>query len=81
MSRGLGGALTLSILAHSGAVATIGVVGAAWLTGPSPVPPPAALYVDLVHPVVATSERPEGADASPPCAVGWGGPGLLSRAA
>ena len=34
MSRGLGGALTLSILAHSGAVATIGVVGAAWLTGP-----------------------------------------------
>ena len=64
MSRGLGGALTLSILAHGGAVATIGVVGAAWLTGPPLAPPPAALYVDLVHPVVATSDRHEAADAS-----------------
>ena len=62
MSRGLGGALTLSILAHGGAVATIGVVGAAWLTGPPLAPPPAALYVDLVHPVVATSDRHEAAD-------------------
>jgi protein TonB len=61
VSRGLGGALTLSILAHGGAVATIGVVGAAWLTGPPLAPPPAALYVDLVHPVVATSDRHEAA--------------------
>jgi TonB family protein len=65
MSRGLGGALTLSILAHGGVVATIGVVGAAWLTGPRLAPPPTALYVDLVHPVVATSDRHEAADASP----------------
>lgn len=64
MSRGLGGALTLSILAHGGAVATIGVVGAAWLAGPIPAPSPPALYVDLVHPVVATSDRHEAADAS-----------------
>jgi TonB family protein len=66
MSRGLGGALTLSILAHGGAVATIGVVGAAWLTGPRLAPPPAALYVDLVHPVVATSDRHQASDASLP---------------
>ena len=38
---------------------TIGVVGTAWLVGSPPVPPPPALYVDLVHPVVATSERRE----------------------
>ena len=35
MSRGLGGALTLSILAHSGAVATIGVVNLFLSSGPA----------------------------------------------
>jgi periplasmic protein TonB len=63
MSRGLGAALTLSALAHGGAVATVGLLGAAWLTGLPPAPPPAALYVDLVHPVVATSDRPAAAGA------------------
>ena len=33
MTRGLGPALALSILAHGGAVATVGILGAAWLGG------------------------------------------------
>ena len=78
MSRGLGGALTLSVLAHGGAVATIGVVGAAWLAGPPPAPAAGALYVDLVHPVVATSDRHEAADGSALRRADRAGPGLPS---
>jgi periplasmic protein TonB len=59
VTRGLGTALVLSLLAHGGAVATVGALGAAWLVGPPP-----ALFVDLVHPVVATSDRIVAADAS-----------------
>ena len=64
MSRGLGAALTLSVLAHGGAVATVGVLGVAWVTRSPLTPRPAALYVDLVRPVVATSDRHETTDAS-----------------
>lgn len=61
MSRGLGVPVALSILAHGGVVAAIAVLGAAWLLGSPPAKSPAALYVDLVHPVVATSDRHEAA--------------------
>ena len=66
MTRGLGTALALSLLAHGGAVATVGVLGAAWLAGSRPTPPPVALFVDLVQPVVATSDRIAPGDASAP---------------
>lgn len=66
MTRGLGTALALSVLAHGGAVATVGVLGAAWLAGSRPTPPPVALFVDLVQPVVATSDRIAPGDASAP---------------
>ena len=62
MTRGLGTALTLSALGHGVAVLAIGVA-VAWIVGSAPLaPPPPALYVDVVHPVVATSERHEPAD-------------------
>ena len=62
--RNLGPAVAFSILAHGGAVATVGTLGALWLAGAPPTPPP-ALYVDLVEPVLATNERigPVGAPA------------------
>lgn len=63
MSRGLGVPVALSVLAHGGVVAAIAVLGAAWLLGSPPAKSPAALYVDLVHPVVATSDRHEAAAA------------------
>lgn len=66
MSRELGASLALSVLVHGGAVGTVAVVGTAWLVGSPPVPAPAALYVDLVHPVVATSERRKTVDAPTP---------------
>jgi TonB family protein len=63
MIRGLGTALTLSALGHGVAVLAIGVT-LAWLVGSAPLaPPPPALYVDVVNPVVATSERHEASDA------------------
>ena len=62
MIRGLGTALTLSALGHGVALLAIGVA-VAWIVGSAPLaPPPPALYVDVVHPVVATSERHEAAD-------------------
>ncbi len=54
--RNLGPAVAFSILAHGGAVATVGSLGALWLAGAPPTLPP-ALYVDLVEPVIATNER------------------------
>ena len=63
MSRGLGAPLALSALAHGGAVAAVAVLGMAWLVGSPPARAPAALYVDLVDPVVATSDRHEPAGA------------------
>lgn len=57
MNRGLGPGLVLSVLVHGGAVAVLGALGAAWLFSPPPASEPAALYVDLVHPVIATSDR------------------------
>jgi TonB family protein len=66
MSRGFGPPLALSLLAHGGAVTAVAALGAAWLVG-SPAAPssPPALYVDLVHPIVATSDRHETRDAAP----------------
>jgi TonB family protein len=46
----------LSLLAHGGAVAAVGVLGVAWLGGSPPAPAPAPLYVDLVQPLVATND-------------------------
>ena len=65
-ARDLGAPLALSIVAHGGAVAAMGALTAAWLAGSPPVPPPPALYVDLVHPVVATRDRSEATDTSRP---------------
>jgi TonB family protein len=65
-ARDLGAPLALSIVAHAGAVAAMGALTGAWLAGSPPVPPPPALYVDLVHPVVATLDRSEATDASRP---------------
>ena len=66
MTRGLGTALALSIVAHGGAVATVGILGAAWLGGPPSIPPRPALFVDLVQAVVATSDRIGSADLAAP---------------
>ncbi len=66
MTRGLGAALALSVVAHGGAVATVGILGAAWLGGPPSVPPRPTLFVDLVQAVVATSDRIGAADLAPP---------------
>jgi protein TonB len=38
-------------------VAVVAVLGTAWFVGLPSIPAPAPLYVDLVHPVVATSDR------------------------
>jgi TonB family protein len=65
-ARDLGVPLALSIVAHGGVVAAMSALIGAWLAGSSPVPPSPALYVDLVHPVVATRERSEATDASRP---------------
>jgi TonB family protein len=65
-ARDLGAPLALSIVAHGGAVAAMGALTAAWLAGSPPAPPPPALYVDLVHPVVATRDRSEATDTSRP---------------
>jgi len=62
VNRGLGAGLALSVLAHCAAVVAIGVVGVAWLMGPPAASTPPALYVDLVDPVVATSDRQESVD-------------------
>jgi periplasmic protein TonB len=64
VTRGLGTALALSIVAHGGAVATVGVLGVAWLGGTPPIPPRPALFVDLVQAVVATSDRIGAANAA-----------------
>ncbi len=66
MTRGIGTALALSVVAHGGVVATVGIVGVAWLGGSPSTPPRPALFVDLVEAVVATSDRIGGADASAP---------------
>ena len=76
MSRGLGTALTLSALGHGVAVLTIGVA-VVWLVGAAPLsPPPPALYVDVVNPIVATSDRHEtgATNAPPPSGAGGGAP-------
>ena len=59
MSRELGAPLALSLLVHGGAAAAVAVLGAAWLVGSPAVRGAAALYVDLVSPIVATSDRRE----------------------
>jgi TonB family protein len=66
VTRWFGTPLALSIVAHAGAVATVLVFGAAWLLGSPGAPAPPALYVDLVHPVVATSDRPGTGDGAGP---------------
>ena len=65
VNRGLGAGLVLSVLVHGGAVAALTVLGAAWLTGPAPPPASPPLYVDLVDPVIATSDRPSADGAVP----------------
>lgn len=77
MTRGLGTALAFSIAAHGGAVATVAIVGVAWLGGPPAIPTEAALFVDLVEAVVATSDRIGAADApaAGPRSVPTTGPG------
>jgi TonB family protein len=71
--RGLGAAVALSALAHGGAVVTVGALGTLWLAGSMPAPP-AALYVDLVEPVRATTER-SAASGAPPSRSRRGDPG------
>jgi TonB family protein len=56
VTRSLGPAVALSVLVHGGAVATIDSLGALWRAGAPPARAP-ALYVDLVEPVLAASER------------------------
>jgi hypothetical protein len=63
--RGLGPAVALSVLAHGGAVVTVVIFGALWLAGRVPAPP-SALYVDLVEPVRATTERMTVSDGPAP---------------
>jgi TonB family protein len=66
MSGGLGPPLALSILAHAGAATALAALGAAWLAGSPAVPPaPPALYVDLLHPIVAMSDGHEARDGAP----------------
>jgi TonB family protein len=55
----------LSVLAHGGAVVTVVPLVVQWLAGNPPASPP-ALYVDLVEPVRATSERTAMADTRAP---------------
>jgi periplasmic protein TonB len=64
MTRGLGTGLALSIVAHGGAVAAVGILGAAWIGAPPSIAPQPALFVDLVQAVVATSDRIGAADAA-----------------
>jgi protein TonB len=63
VNRELGASFAVSILAHGGAVAALAVLGTAWLVGSPPAREPAALYVDLAEPVVATPDRHEAVDA------------------
>jgi len=63
VNRELGASFAVSILAHGGAVAALAVLGTAWLVGSPPAREPAALYVDLAEPVVATPDRYEAVDA------------------
>ena len=64
MIRGLGTALTLSALGTASR-SWRSASAVAWFVGSAPLaPPPPALYVDVVHPVVATSERHEAADGA-----------------
>jgi protein TonB len=70
MNRGLGAWLALSVLVHGGAVAALAVLGAAWLIGAPPAPSTSALYVDLVDPVIATSDRSQGSNGPAPHAPG-----------
>ena len=70
MNRGLGAWLALSVLVHGGAVAALAVLGAAWLIGAPPAPSTSALYVDLVDPVIATSDRSQSSNGPAPRAPG-----------
>jgi protein TonB len=70
MNRGLGAGLALSVLVHGGAVAALAILGAAWLIGAPPAPSTPALYVDLVDPVIATSDRSQSTDGPAPRAQG-----------
>jgi len=68
MTRWFGTPLALSIAAHAGAVVVI-IFGAAWFLGAPSTLTPSALYVDLVQPVVATSDRPDATAGSTPDAA------------